>query len=245
MEYKYISALKEYGLSENEIQVYIILLKAGESSVQIIAKNTDIPRTTAYHILNSLQQKGLVSYVTKEHIKYFQATKPEVLRDILNDKKKHIEEAIPELKSIAFTLKQKPEVEVFEGIKGIKSILIDVLEEKTEILHYGDIVSLTKNLEYIFPQYISERVKRKIPIRVIAKREKEHAELIKTAKREYRKFAFLPEKFIFKTSIFIYKDKVAVLNLQEEPYYGIIITNKDYNDTQRQVFSLLWKIAKK
>ncbi|MDD5191712.1 MAG: helix-turn-helix domain-containing protein [Candidatus Nanoarchaeia archaeon] len=245
MENKYVSALREYGLSENEIQVYVILLKAGESSVQTIAKNAEIPRTTTYHILTSLQQKGLVGYAIKEHIKYFQATRPEILRDILNDKKKHIEEALPELKSIALTLKQKPEVEIFEGVKGIKSILMDVLEVKKEILHYGDIISLTRNLEYIFPQYISERVRRKIPIRIIAKREKEHDELIKNASKEYRQFKFLPGNFIFKTSVFIYKDKVAILNLQEEPYYGIIITNKDYNNTEKQVFELLWKLAKK
>ena len=171
MEHKYISALREYGLSENEIRVYITLLKAGESSVQKIAKNAGLPRTTTYHILTSLQQKGLVSFVIKEHIKYFQATSPEILKNIINEKKKHIEEALPELKSIVSTLKQKPEVEVFEGTKGIKSILLNVLEEKNEILHYGDIVSLTRNLEYIFPQYINERVKRKIPIRVIAKKE--------------------------------------------------------------------------
>jgi sugar-specific transcriptional regulator TrmB len=244
MEPKYIHALKEYGLSDNEIQVYITLLKAGESTVQVITKNTEIPRTTIYHILTSLQQKGLVSFVIKEHIKYFQATKPEVLRDLLNEKKAHIEEALPELKSIISTLKHKPQVEVFEGAKGIKSILLDVLEEKKEIVHYGDIISLTKSLEYVFPQYIRERVKRKIPIRIIGKKEKEHKELIKNASKEYRSFRFLPEDFIFKTSVFIYKDKVAILNLQEEPYYGVIIINKDYNDTQRQVFELLWKIAK-
>jgi len=245
MEHKYISALREYGLSENEIRVYITLLKAGESSVQKIAKNAGLPRTTTYHILTSLQQKGLVSFVIKEHIKYFQATSPEILKNIINEKKKHIEEALPELKSIVSTLKQKPEVEVFEGTKGIKSILLNVLEEKNEILHYGDIVSLTRNLEYIFPQYINERVKRKIPIRVIAKKEKEHAELIKTAKKEYREFRFLPKNFIFKTSVFIYKNKVAILNLQEEPYYGIIIINRDFNETQKQVFALLWKLARK
>lgn len=244
MKNKHIFALEEYGLSENEIKIYIALLKAGESSVQTTAKNAELPRTTSYHILTALQQKGLVSFVIKEHIKYFQAISPNILKEMLNQKKKYIEEALPELNAMISTLKQKPEVEIFEGTKGIKSILLDVLEEKNEIIHYGDIISLTKSLEYVFPQYINERVKRKIPIRVIGKREKEHAELIKTASKEYRKFRFLPKDFIFKTSIFIYKDKVAILNLQQEPYYGIVIINKDYNDTQKQVFELMWKIAK-
>jgi sugar-specific transcriptional regulator TrmB len=241
MENKHIKALKEFGLSENEIKTYITLLKTGESSVQEIAKNAELPRTTCYHILTSLQQKGLIGTAVKKHIKYFQATPPKILVKILNQKKRYIEEAIPELKAMISTFKQKPEVEILEGINGIKTILLDILEEKNEILHYGDIISLVKNLEYIFPQYIKERIRKKIPIRIIGKKEPEHSKLIKSAKKEYRKFKFLPENFIFKTSVFIYKDKVAILNLQKEPCYGIIISNEDYQDTQKQIFELLWK----
>ena len=42
------NALKEYGLSDNEIKVYITLIKTGESTVQNIAKNSNLPRTTIY-----------------------------------------------------------------------------------------------------------------------------------------------------------------------------------------------------
>lgn len=45
------SALKEFGLSENETKVYLALTKTGESTAQNIAKNAGLPRTTTYHLL--------------------------------------------------------------------------------------------------------------------------------------------------------------------------------------------------
>src|SRR3989344_849600 len=81
------SALKEFGLSENEIKVYLALIKTGESTVQNIAKNAELPRTTTYHLLESLEQKSLVGFVIKESKKYFQAAPPKKLIQTLEEKK--------------------------------------------------------------------------------------------------------------------------------------------------------------
>lgn len=241
MAERYFQTLKEYGLSESEIKVYISLLKSGEACAQAVAKNAGLPRTTTYHLLDALIQKGLVGSVVKGVIKYFQATPPEQLVDILAEKKRRIEEILPELKEIVLTIKEKPKIVVYEGLQGIKAILQDILDTKKEILHYGDIISLQKVLPYAFPQFIRKRVERKNQIRIICKKEEPHAELLKTAKKEYRTFVFIPKEYIFKTSIFLYTNKVAILSLQTEPYFGIIIDNKDYYDTQKNMFELLWK----
>jgi len=68
---------------------------------------------------------------------------------------------------------------------------------------------------------------------------------LKNAKNQFREFIFVPPGFEFKTSVFIYLDKVAIFSIKNEPYYSIVIENKDYNDTQRNFFELLWKISKK
>ena len=166
---EYINALKEYGLSENEIKVYVALLKTGESTAQTIAKNANLPRTTTYHLLESLLQKGLVSFIIKETIKYFQPVNPKKLVELLEDKKRKIQETLPELIALTGIITEKPKAVIFEGTKGIRSILEDVLGEKKTIYHYGDILSLQKSLQYIFPQYIQKRVERKIPIKIICK----------------------------------------------------------------------------
>ena len=233
--------LREYGLSENEIKIYLTLIKLGESSVQKIAKNSDLPRTTCYHLLESLEQKGLVGYVIKESRKYFSPAQPNKLIQNLDEKKKIIEEIIPQLDSLSESIKEKPKVTIFEGIRGVRAILKNVLEERKTIYHYGDIISIQEVFAHIFPQYISERVKRKIRIRIICKKEEAHKDLLETAKKQYRKFKFITPNYTFKSSIFIYNEKVAILSLQQEPYYGIIIDNENFHQTQKNIFELLWQ----
>src|SRR3989338_7100327 len=245
MTENYKEALKEYGLSENEVQTYVTLLKMGESSVQSIARNSSLPRTTTYHLLASLKEKGLVGSIEKGAITYFQAANPKRLVELLVEKKKRIESVLPDLGKIASTIADKPKVIIFEGAKGIRTILQDVLEKEKEILHYGDLISLQQALPFIFPNFIRTRVERHIPIRIMGKKEETHEELIKTAKREYRSFVFIPDTFNFKTSIFIYKSKVAILSIKSEPYYGIVIENRDFYDTQKNMFELLWRAYKK
>lgn len=245
MEINYKEALKEYGLTENEINVYITLLKTGEAPAQSIAKYSQLPRTTAYHLLDSLIQKGLASSVVKENKQYFQGIKPQRIVELLNEKKKMIEKIVPELSQLISTIKEKPAVTVFEGFKGIKAVLQDVLEEKRIICHFGDIISLQNVLPYAFPQYITQRVSKKIPIRIICKKEEPHKELLKTAKKEFREFVFVPDNYSFKTSVFIYSNKVAIFNLQKEPYYVIVIENKDFYETQKNMFELIWKAYKR
>jgi len=245
MQEQYIEALKEYGLSENEIVIYITALKMGEATAQAIAKQAGLPRTTTYHLLDSLVQKGLVSSIEKGVIKHFQATPPGQLVEMLTEKKRHIEDALPELKAIAATIKERPRAVIYEGLQGIRAILQDILEEKKEILHYGDLASLQNVLRFAFPQFIRQRVEKKIPIRAIGKKEEPHQELLRTAKKEYRQFVFIPKEYAFKTNVFIYANKVAILNLHSEPYYGLIVSNKEYYETEKNLFELLWKAYKK
>jgi HTH-type transcriptional regulator, sugar sensing transcriptional regulator len=238
------SALREYGLSENEIKVYLTLMKMRDENVQNIAKNSGLPRTTTYHLLESLEHKGLVSFVVKESKKYFQVAKPKKLVEMLEEKKKIIQEVIPELTALHGTIKEKPNVKIYEGLKGVRSILKDVLEEKKTIYHYGDIVSMQKVFLHAFPQYIKERIKKKIQIKIICKKEKQHEELLKNAKNELREFVFAPKGFEFKTSVFIYANKVAIFSIKHEPYYVILMENEDFYDTQKNFFDMTWKLSK-
>ncbi len=242
MDYKEI--LREFDLREAEVSVYINLLKKGESTAQEIARISEIPRTTVYHILDRLLNKGLVGSVTKKSITYFQANHPKVIIQQLEDKKKRLETVLPQINSLIGTIREKPKATIFEGVKGIRSVLEDVLEAKQEILHYGDISSLTNALPFVFPLFIVKRVGKKIPIRIIGKKEDIHNKLIRSQKKELRKFVFVPDKFAFKSNIFIYNTKVAILMLSKEPYYAIVIDNEEFYETQKINFELLWNAHK-
>src|SRR3989344_8787493 len=104
-----ISILKEVGLTDGEIKVYLALLELGSSTTGPMINKSGIARSIIYQILEKLMQKGLVSQIIKEKTKYFQAAEPNrILGYIderekqLDDNKKKIEKLLPEL-----LLKQK------------------------------------------------------------------------------------------------------------------------------------------
>ena len=68
--------LKEFGLTENEAEVYIILLRLGYASASEIAEKTQIHRINIYDILERLQERGLVSYSKAGKRKQYGAVDP-------------------------------------------------------------------------------------------------------------------------------------------------------------------------
>lgn len=236
--------LREFGLTEKEIKVYLALLSLGTALVQDIAKKAGTYRTYTYEVLKSLMEKGLVSYVIKSGKQYFEVAEPEKLLNILKEKEKKIEQILPELKEIYKTAVEKPKIEVYEGKAGLKTILDDLIRIKQEILVYCSTRKQLQLLRFYFPNYIKRRVKEKIKIKVITEKSKESLEIHKKDKEELREMKFLPEGFEFPTSTNIYGNKVAILSLEKEPV-GVIIDNEDIAKTQRIVFNLLWRIAKR
>jgi sugar-specific transcriptional regulator TrmB len=54
-------ALAEFGLRHNQSKIYIFLGKFGSKTAPEISKILQIPRTETYHVINSLQNRGLVT----------------------------------------------------------------------------------------------------------------------------------------------------------------------------------------
>ena len=137
---------------------------------------------------------------------------------------------------------------LFEITSNPEIPLTQILERRFDLLEgrevlqqvEQDIQILEEKLPYIFPHYINMRVGRKIPVRIISDRPKDSDSLLKTRKKKLREFVFPKEKQDFKSLIFIYGKKVAVLSIQREPYYGVIIESKDFSDSHRKLFDLVW-----
>ena len=53
--------LQELGLTQREIRVYLALLELGSTTTGSIIKRSEVPNSKIYEILESLQNKGLVS----------------------------------------------------------------------------------------------------------------------------------------------------------------------------------------
>ncbi len=230
-----MQALRDWGLNEKETKVYLATLKLGQSKVNDIAKKAKILRETTYFVLNSLIEKGLISYVIKSKVKYFEAATPVKLLSILKEKQEKIKQIMPDLLAFQKMQIEKPSVELYEGKEGLKTILDDIIKTKEPLLAYAN-YQIFELLKFAFPRFVKERIVNKIPARIIQEKRKQFEK-----KEEFLDMRFSKTKF--KSNVFIYGDKVAFISVVNEPV-GIIIQNKLIADTQRQVFEMLWDSSK-
>jgi sugar-specific transcriptional regulator TrmB len=117
--------LRKLGLTEKEVRVYLAGLELGPSSVQNIAKKSDLARPTAYEIIKSLEKKGLFVETKEKKKRYFLAQPPKRILGLLRIQKREIEEREREFIRIIASLeakysKEKEGVQVFKGTESLK-----------------------------------------------------------------------------------------------------------------------------
>lgn len=238
--------LKHFGLSEKEISVYLALVDLGPSPVRAIAGKAKVNRGTSYDILKDLISLGLVSYYNKETKQYFAAEPPESLLSALNKKqedlselKKDIEAGLPFLKTMFEKQGGKPTVKLYEGVKGIRHILEDILDSvpKGGTYFVYSSTSLRKNVYLAMEDFSDRRKKNKIKVQTIALGE--GGQLVGL---DERKWMHLPQKNLQATYEIIYAGKVAHLSLDnEENPVGVVILNEEIYQTQKLIFEYNWK----
>src|SRR3989344_630506 len=237
--------LKQIGLTENEIHVYITLLKIGSSDVSTIAENSGIYRPYVYDNLKRLQEKGLVSYISKENKKFFQAAHPSQLIEIEKEKLEELNEIVPKLEAFIEIPKEETKVKLYSGKKVVsviqKDVLKTLLEKKGENLIIG--VDEKKFMEadpIIMKQFFNQIKKYKLKEKILVREGDNYL----PAHPETTTYKFLSKEFFDPTSTFIYGNKVAII-IFGEPLHGLIIESEILSNTYRKQFNLLWKVAKK
>ncbi len=234
--------LKEYGLTEKEIQVYLALLPLGSVNLQELAKRIDLPRTTIYNTLNYLYEKGLVSKIIKNYATYFGAVDPQKFIDVLNQKREMVLSILPELKNLKEQIKESSHVEIYQGFKGISTILLDVFKNKQEIYYFG---SYSKSIEALkhLPEHVRTlRIENKIPARIVIDKYDEET-FHKKAYKKITQMRFLDSMKDFPCMIFIYGSKVSMYTVKGE-LTGVIIKNKEFSQAMKMIFEIYWKMAK-
>src|SRR3989344_8689759 len=119
-----LEPLRELGLTEGEIKVYLALTELGESTSGPIVDKAGVSISKVYTILERLVKRGLVSHIVKNNTKYFSAANPDRLlyylrqkEDLLKQQEKSLKETVDELmkkQGIALTSEI---VQVYEGLK--------------------------------------------------------------------------------------------------------------------------------
>ena len=243
--------LRKIGLTENEIKIYLNLLKTGSSTAYEIGKQTGIYRVHVYDKLEQLMDKGLVTHVYKGAKKYFQATHPSKIKQYLEDKKRELEiqeqrvdKILPELEAMNKLPKEDTFVEVFKGKEGLKYFLKDIVKAKKEVLITGiDDQKYQDALPIFMKQYFRDLRNNNIKERVITIKKK-GIFLFGNELSPTTNYRYLEDKQFNPTNTFIYGYKVVIVSWGT-PVTAVMIKNEAIAQTHRNHFEHLWKIAAK
>lgn len=232
-----ISILENIGLTSGEIKVYLALLELGPSSAGATLKKAQIQNSVFHFCVNKLIAKGLVSYIKKGKIKIYRAADPENFLVYLRDKENDLKKILPELKEKQAIIKEKTEVELFEGIKGIINALNTLIEHTKkgdEFLFFStDVDSKNEEIQEFYQRYDAKRKAKGLITKGIASERLKHL----FQDRKYLKMKYT--KNPIPANYGICNDKMILLSWDEKPY-AVLIQAKNLINKHKEFFHKLW-----
>jgi sugar-specific transcriptional regulator TrmB len=128
--------LKQLGLNEKEVKVYLALLKCGKTKPSTLAKFTKLNRATLYNVASGLLSKGIIAEDMSGPVLHLSPLSPGLLGKILEQPKRELHEkellvknAIRELNLItAEKTYPVPKIRLIEG-SNLEKYLFDNTEK--------------------------------------------------------------------------------------------------------------------
>jgi sugar-specific transcriptional regulator TrmB len=244
-----MDTLEEFGLTNRESRVYLALLELGSTTTGPIIKKSGVPNSKIYEILESLQNRGLVSWIVKNKTKYFQASSPKKFLTILKDKERKLEEIIPQLEMKQKLGESKKSTEIFEGVKAIRSMLLGLVQEtKKGEEWYGfstGETSINPEIEDFYEWWGARKILAKLHDHLLISAENKEIfeqSLSKEAKEKLRPYLRY-SKVSFPGDVAIFRDYVVIFNWGKMPT-AILIQNIDLAKQYKNFFLGLWKTSK-
>ncbi len=238
--------LKQLGLSDSEVKLYQTLLQKGEDTASGLAKKSGVNRRLAYDQVQTLVDKGLVSYTDTEDKRVYRPCDPERLNELVEEKRRDLDELDSKLDNVMPELERKfeqhskeREVKVFEGKEGIKKLFNDELRAENDTIHLiGSPQESEELLKYFLPTWTEKRVEKNIKIKGVFE-DSMRGEVGEHGELEAR---FLPEDENSNVSIAVYGDKVGITFWINNPLV-LMIEDSEAADSFMSYFRMIWESA--
>lgn len=241
-----VEALIAAGLSEKEALIYLDLLAHGESRTGAVCRRTKTPSSHIYSILGGLLEKGLVNYKIVNNIKVFRASEPDALSRLFEEREAKIREEKGKLLESVSKLKLiKPEERMgdfkyFKGIQGIKSLYTEIINSWKKGDEYfiasAPLESFSKLEGFFLDVVHKKRVKDKVRLRILVnKAGKEWGEA--REKMPLTEVRYLDVDT--NTEYGVLNEYFFLISYGKEPY-GLLIKDRNFADTYKKFFELMW-----
>ena len=133
--------LEKYGLSQNQADIYLLLVRQGNLRISEIVRTLQIPRSSVYENLKELSSIGLTEITVENNFKRVKAHPVSALSHGLQEKIVELKQQTVELKHLEKALSQMPSsmlqqpitVRYYQGRSGARQLYWNSLKAQGEI----------------------------------------------------------------------------------------------------------------
>jgi len=259
MEQRFLNKLKEFGLNSYEAKIWSALLSRGVASAGELSDISNVPRSRAYDVLESLEKKGFIVMKLGKPIKYIAVEPQEVLERV----KQRVKDDADTQAKILDELRNDNVLEELELLykQGVEVInpteLSGSLRDRTNM--YNNMNTMINNAEKSvvimttakgltrkaesLKKAIEKAAKRGVKIRITAPLTKES----KKAAETLEKSAKIKHVDAIKARFMIVDDKEVSFALLDDdkavPSYdvGVWVNTPFFAQTMSKMFEAVWK----
>jgi predicted transcriptional regulator len=252
--------LRNIGLNDKEIKVYITLLKHGRATPSLLSKLTKIHRATVYNIAKGLLQKGIIAEDLSGKTLYLTPLPPDNLHQLIEKPKRELEEkeelvrkAIAELSlvtadrkypvpKIRFVEEDHLEDFLYESFPKWNNEILRCdgnwwgFQDHSLVEHYEKWIRWTWNT----PQYQDPRIR----ARLLSNASPIEQKMVQTMPRAKRDIRFLPD-LNFTSSVWVAGDYLVMAVTRQHPFYLFEIHDATLANNMRELFKKLWAMTEK
>jgi sugar-specific transcriptional regulator TrmB len=247
-----INLVKPYGLSEEEVRLYLYLLEHGFCTALETSRELKISRTKIYRLLDSLKAKQLLETKFDERGMKFGATHPQKLQQLVQMKEQHIvalknslPDVITQLTQLLPNSQEDSKVLYYEGEEGLKQVSYN-LTRTTGILRVYEMEHLS---DFLSPEF-AESIRQEFVQNGITT----HDLTNKTSLSDFTKVTEMiqnfsefrhvsPDLLPISFEVAIYNDVYVIYTYKDGTVFCVEIYNQQLADMQKQLFDFIWKQA--
>lgn len=246
--------LKELGLTDGEIKVYLALIRLGETTSGPLVEESRVSVSKIYSILDRLAKKGLASHIVKQKTKYFKAADPNRLVVYVQEKEAELKEQEQKIKAMIPLLQMEREsamtaetAQVYEGMRGLQT----ARERTLKIMKEGDemwIIGIARTpyegaMTPYFQEYHKRRYTKKIKCRYLYNEyaRKPYGET--SAKYPFSEVRYMHSELVTHAWMEIYADTVTI-GINKGKSFSVVIQNQEVANSFKTYAQLLWSMAK-
>lgn len=239
------SLLQGLGLTAAESRTYLALLGLGQTKTGPLIRTSGLQSSVVYNSLQSLKEKGLISWIVRGRTRYYQAASPQVLLELLEEKKRRFKELLPQLMLRQQRADKPFEAEVYEGTKAVLGMLLGWIKDakpKEEYLFFSASKErYDKEIQQFFERYDAKRMEKKLAVRGIA-HESQRSIFAHRVKQKLLQMRYVKHPILNGVSVF--RDMLATIVWDDGEFSAVLIRSKAVADAYREFFEEVWGRAK-